>query len=161
MGSLSGAGRLFHNTGPLNLIDRLIYGQSAPWSIRPIYWSIPPPSWSICPVEFEGRKDRGHGADQPLETEFIGDEFLQGDINDKGHRQVLLATPAMLQLLGQYEHWYMDSTFKVIKEPFGQLFAIHGFIRSGESIKRSVLCCHVTPHKEGLHCSSVGSHATH
>ena len=24
-----------------------------------------------------------------------------------------------------------------------------------------VTCCHVTPQKEGLHCSSVGSHATH
>jgi len=41
---------------------------------------------------------------------------LQGDINDKGHRHVLLATPAMLQLLGQCQHWYMDSTFKVIKD---------------------------------------------
>ena len=42
----------------------------------------------------------------------------------------------MLQLLRQCKHWYMDSTFKVIKEPFGQLFAIHGFVSSGDHLKQ-------------------------
>jgi len=31
----------------------------------------------------------------------------------------------------------MDSTFKaLIKEPFGQLFDIHGFVRSGDNLKQ-------------------------
>ena len=30
----------------------------------------------------------------------------------------------------------MDSMFKVIKEPFGQLFAIHGFVHSGDNLKQ-------------------------
>jgi len=42
----------------------------------------------------------------------------------------------------------MDSTFNVIKEPFGQLFAIHGFIRSGESVKQVPLFFAVMSHRK-------------
>jgi len=49
---------------------RAVYGRSAPWSIRPgsigpFTGRSAPPSWSIRPVEFEGRKGRGNGADRP------------------------------------------------------------------------------------------------
>jgi len=54
----------------------------------------------------------------------------------------------MLQLLRQCKHWYMDSTFKaLIKEPFGQLFAIHGFVRSGDNLKQ-LLRSHVASASE-------------
>ena len=83
-----------------------------------------------------------------LDTEFIGAEFFQGEIADRGHRHVLLATSAMLQLLRQCKHWYMDSTFKVIKEPFGQLFAIHGFVRSGDNLKQVPLFFAAMSHRK-------------
>ena len=41
------------------------HGRSAPGRSAPFTGRSAPPSWSIRPVEFEGRKDRGNGADRP------------------------------------------------------------------------------------------------
>ena len=32
--------------------------------------------------------------------------------------------------------WYVDATFKVVREPFYQLFSIHAFVRSGSDTKQ-------------------------
>ena len=42
----------------------------------------------------------------------------------------------MLDLLSKSKTWYVDGTFKVVKEPFTQLFTIHSFVRSGECVKQ-------------------------
>ena len=39
-------------------------------------------------------------------------------------------------------------TFKVIKEPFGQLFAIHDFIRSAASVKQVPLFFAAMSHRQ-------------
>jgi len=46
------------------------------------------------------------------------------------------ASDEMIRLLSRAEVWYIDGTFKIIKEPFKQLFTIHTFIRQGEHAKQ-------------------------
>lgn len=45
----------------------------------------------------------------------------------------------MLDLLSGARRWYMDGTFKVVCEPFKQLFMIHAFLRKGTSVKQPPL----------------------
>ena len=49
---------------------------------------------------------------------------------------MVFATENMLNLLPKSKTWYVDGTFKVVKEPFTQLFTIHSFVRSGECVKQ-------------------------
>jgi len=42
----------------------------------------------------------------------------------------------MIRLLNRAEVWYIDGNFKILKEPFKQLFTIHAFIRQGEHAKQ-------------------------
>jgi hypothetical protein len=41
-----------------------------------------------------------------------------------------------MELLGKAKIWYMDGTFRVVKDPFQQLFSIHAFVRSGDNMKQ-------------------------
>ncbi|XP_033759180.1 uncharacterized protein LOC117341440 [Pecten maximus] len=58
------------------------------------------------------------------------------DLNVNERRHLILATDHQLSLLAKTKTWYMDATFHVVKHPFTQLFSIHGFIRSGSSMKQ-------------------------
>ena len=71
-----------------------------------------------------------------IDTDYVGTDFLQSDIRVGDRRHIVCGTQDMLGLLGQCKTWYVDSTFKVVKSPFTQLFSIHGFIRSGDCIKQ-------------------------
>ena len=42
----------------------------------------------------------------------------------------------MLNILCRAKRWYLDGTFKIVKEPFTQLFSIHAFVKSESSIKQ-------------------------
>ena len=42
----------------------------------------------------------------------------------------------MLSLLQDCKNWYLDGTFHVVKPPFTQLYSIHGFVKSGDSVKQ-------------------------
>ncbi|XP_062591513.1 uncharacterized protein LOC134253000 [Saccostrea cucullata] len=71
---------------------------------------------------------------EPIE-EFINkvhDGFLRGDVWVGQRRHLLFATDAQLHLLGRAKSWYIDATFKVVKEPFSQLLSIHSFVKSSE-----------------------------
>ncbi|XP_028408197.1 uncharacterized protein LOC114530772 [Dendronephthya gigantea] len=48
----------------------------------------------------------------------------------------LASTPEMIALLKQAKVWYMDATFKVVKDPFKQLFSIHAFVRQNSDVKQ-------------------------
>lgn len=51
-------------------------------------------------------------------------------------RHLLFCSKEQLDLLRQARTWYVDGTFKAVKEPFKQLFSIHVFIRQGELLKQ-------------------------
>ena len=77
----------------------------------------------------------------PLLHEFLPEKFLIKDVQMSDQkRHVVFATPKQIKLLAKAKVWYMDGTFKVIKDPFKQLYSIHSFIRSGESMKQVPLC---------------------
>ena len=42
----------------------------------------------------------------------------------------------MLELLARAKVWYLDVTFKVVKNPFSQLFSIHAFVKHGSACKQ-------------------------
>ena len=42
----------------------------------------------------------------------------------------------MLNVLCRAKIWYLDGTFKIVKEPFTQLFLIHAFVKSDSGIKQ-------------------------
>ena len=79
---------------------------------------------------------------EPTDLEFevnedhIPEDFLKSDVKVDGRRHLVFATQNMLDLLSKSKTWYIDGTFKVVKEPFTQLFTIHSFVRSGECVKQ-------------------------
>ena len=44
----------------------------------------------------------------------------------------------MLSLLSRAKMWYMDATFKVVREPFTQLFLIHAFVKQNDNVKQVI-----------------------
>ena len=59
----------------------------------------------------------------------VPSQFLRGDVQKNGTRHLIFATDAQLELLSNARTWYVDATFKVIKQPFSQLFSIHAFVK--------------------------------
>ena len=67
----------------------------------------------------------------------IPDDFLQEDIiMPNGRRHLIFGSGFMLSLLGNANTWWVDATFKIVKLPFKQLFAVHVFITHGECLKQ-------------------------
>ena len=64
-----------------------------------------------------------------LDSSYIPADFLRDDIKVDDRRHLVFATDTQLSLLKKAKTWYIDATFKVVKEPFNQLFTIHAFIR--------------------------------
>ncbi|XP_033104055.1 uncharacterized protein LOC117106742 [Anneissia japonica] len=71
-----------------------------------------------------------------LDEEHIAPSFLQDDIAVDGGRHILFATAHMLDMLGRSRVWFLDGTFKCVREPFYQLFSVYSFIRSGTTEKQ-------------------------
>eukprot|EP00794_Sanderia_malayensis_P008565 gene8565-biopygen6851 len=67
--------------------------------------------------------------DFTLNTEHIPADFLSADVKLNGARHLVFATSSQLCLLKNAKTWYMDGTFKIVKEPFTQLFSIHAFLK--------------------------------
>jgi len=53
-----------------------------------------------------------------------------------GRRHLLFASANQLRLLAKAKRWYIDGTFKVVREPFKQLWSIHAFIRQDDNTKQ-------------------------
>ncbi len=85
----------------------------------------------------------------------VPEGFNQGDLRVDGSRHVILATVAILSLLGKACTWYVDATFKVVRKPFYQLFSVHGFITSGDSMKQVPLCFVVMSSKKRADYTAV------
>ncbi|KAJ8045290.1 hypothetical protein HOLleu_08271 [Holothuria leucospilota] len=74
--------------------------------------------------------------DFKINAEYIPQDFLQKDINTDGRHHLIFATEEMVALLSKSKTWYIDRTFKVMKEPFCQLMTIHSFVRSSDDVKQ-------------------------
>jgi hypothetical protein len=73
-----------------------------------------------------------------LDHDHIPEEFLIGYVRVKERRHLLLSTQDMLFLVKNAKAWYLDATFKVVKEPFQQLFSIHAFIKNEDGMAKQV-----------------------
>ncbi|CAD5126542.1 DgyrCDS14643 [Dimorphilus gyrociliatus] len=71
-----------------------------------------------------------------LDETFLPDEFLQKDICENGERILIFATNHQLNLLSKSNCWYIDGTFKIVKEPFYQLVTIHSFVKKSGDMKQ-------------------------
>lgn len=73
-------------------------------------------------------------------TEDYLPEFLCGDIvpdpEYPGVRHLMFASQNQQRLLARAKTWYVDGTFKIIKEPFVQLWSIHAFIEKDDNSKQ-------------------------
>ncbi|XP_041350034.1 uncharacterized protein LOC121369182 isoform X2 [Gigantopelta aegis] len=67
---------------------------------------------------------------------FIPADFLRADVRVNTHRHIVFATERQLTLLVNARRWYLDGTFKVVKDPFVQLFSIHAFLRHDDATKQ-------------------------
>jgi hypothetical protein len=79
--------------------------------------------------------------DEPTDLEFSYDEnyipgFLVGDVSVNGHRHLMFATDQQLIFLKKAKSWYLDGTFKVVRQPFVQLWSIHAFVANGDDLKQ-------------------------
>ncbi|XP_035686596.1 uncharacterized protein LOC118422872 [Branchiostoma floridae] len=88
------------------------------------------------------RPDEPQDLDFELDIGHIPEDFLVEDIEVTSprtgakNRHILLATPYQIERLAEAKRWYVDSTFKVVRAPFYQLFSVHAFIRRGEDVKQ-------------------------
>ncbi|XP_052271690.1 uncharacterized protein LOC127872400 [Dreissena polymorpha] len=66
-------------------------------------------------------------------------DFLIADLRVDEQRHLVFATQFQLNLLQNATRWFMDGTFKVVKDPFksrGQLLSIHAFIHKDGKLKQ-------------------------
>jgi len=74
--------------------------------------------------------------DFELLQEHIPTDFLRADVQKSGMRHLVLATAEQLKLLSKAKTWYVDATFKVVKNPFNQLFSVHAFVKKDGQLKQ-------------------------
>ncbi|CAG2211533.1 unnamed protein product [Mytilus edulis] len=63
-------------------------------------------------------------------------DFYQKDVVVGNNRHLIFYTDRQLQLLAKAKTWYMDGTFRIVNAPWMQMFSIHAFVRSGDSMKQ-------------------------
>ena len=77
------------------------------------------------------RPNEPAGCDFDISMEHIPDDFLVEDIRVEGARHIVFSAPHQQELLGKAKTWYCDGTFKIVREPFHQLFCVHAFVKGG------------------------------
>lgn len=71
-----------------------------------------------------------------LDLDFLPPNFYRDDLRVDTARHILFATDAGLNLLRRAKRWYVDGTFKLVRDPFMQLWTIHAFIKKKNKIKQ-------------------------
>ncbi|CAD5126557.1 DgyrCDS14653 [Dimorphilus gyrociliatus] len=67
---------------------------------------------------------------------FIPDDFLKKDVLENNERVIIFSTSKQLSLLAVSKVWYLDGTFKIVKDPFTQLFSFHSFLKKEGELKQ-------------------------
>ena len=73
----------------------------------------------------------------------IPDNFLRSDVKKNEQRYLIFATDDQLKRLAKSKIWFLDGTFKIVKDPFVQLFSIHSFIKSESDHRKQLPLCYV------------------
>ena len=71
-----------------------------------------------------------------LNTDYLPESFVKDDVVLDGGRHIIFASELMLEFLRKAKTWYIDATFKVVRDPFYQLFTVHAFIRNASCLKQ-------------------------
>jgi len=77
--------------------------------------------------------------DFKLLDDHVPSQFLRGDGHKNGTRHLIFATDAQLEFLTNVKMWYVDATFKVIRQAFTQLFSIHAFVKKDGELMQTPL----------------------
>ena len=74
--------------------------------------------------------------DFALDNTHLPDDFLQADVEARNRRHLVFAVAEQLELLSKAKTWYIDGTFKLVRQPFTQLLTVNAFVRSGDAAKQ-------------------------
>ncbi|XP_068230924.1 uncharacterized protein [Palaemon carinicauda] len=101
-----------------------------------------------APINLARQANRKRQANRPAEPvdlsfeiseEHIPPNFLKFDIHVGDRRHLVFATEGQCQLLAKAKRWYVNGTFKVVRQPFTQLFSIHAFMKYDGNVKQMPL----------------------
>ncbi|CAD5126581.1 DgyrCDS14672 [Dimorphilus gyrociliatus] len=90
-------------------------------------------------INYHRRKNRPNepiGRNFLINNCFIPDDFLKEDVLEKNERVIIFSTSKQLSLLAVSKVWYLDGTFKIVKDPFTQLFSFHSFLKNEGELKQ-------------------------
>ena len=69
----------------------------------------------------------------PIDETFIPANFLKRFIifpnGNMGERHIIFGSEQMFHFLAICRTWFLDGTFKIVGDPFTQLFTISGFVK--------------------------------
>ena len=101
--------------------------------------ALPNPNYIACAAN---RLRKNCCPEDPTDLEFklnedcLPENFLRADVQAGRKRHLVFATDAQLQQLVRARTWYLDGTFKLVRQPFTQLFSVNAFVRSGAHMKQ-------------------------
>merc|ERR1711874_646767 len=73
----------------------------------------------------------------------MGPNFYRGDVIVRNARHFIFFTNDQLRYMAKARNWYIDGTFKIVKEPIKQLVTIHVVLICAESRRVSLPVCFI------------------